>query len=521
MNFNRKSAIFISIFLFIVGMAIPVLTALYLAWIQAKELERDKLFTNAKMVIQRSRICLNEIYKSIDELDDYKFTVCTPSHIKKMQDMVFNKRCIDEVQYIEKGIAICGSENNVSRNAYSPLKGFVMPNEISILFDTSNFVKQEKNLIRFQRNNYAISVNRNVLTDLITEPYIKIALATEDGQVISTLNYYSQNIGLINKVLINPNLEEMANNLVAVYRVPGLYYIVSEPISYVFKQWKKSLFLFLPFGLIMSLITSGAVIWGLKRRLSDLGELKLAVVRREFIVYYQPIIEFKTGICIGAEALIRWRKPDGLMVNPDLFIPLAENSGLIQDITDQVIETVIADLNKVLYENRNLHISINVSVIDFNSKRIFKKLDTAISGSGIEPQQIWLEITERGFIDFNSARDSLNNARKLGYVIVIDDFGTGYSSLSYLRELNIDILKIDKSFVNSVCTDSVTSNVTEHIINIAKELNLKIVAEGVETVDQANYLNERQVDFAQGWLYAKSMPLNEFIDFYQRNRSKK
>jgi sensor c-di-GMP phosphodiesterase-like protein len=521
MTFNRKSAIFLSIVLFIGGMAIPVLSALYLSWIQAKELEHDKLFTIAKMAIRRSRICLNEIYQTLDELEAYNRPVCTPAHLKKMQNAVFNKSCINEIQYLENGGAKCGSEGNVRRKSNLSSKAFVMPNGTSISFDILNFSKNEKKFIRFQRNNYAISIDTNSLTDLIAEPYMKIAIATEDGQVISTLNYYSPNVELINSVLKNPNLKETANSLISVYRAPGLYYIVSESFSYVFKTWKKSLFLFLLFGFIMSLIASGAVIWSLKRRLSDLGELKLAVANREFMVYYQPIVEFKAGICIGAEALIRWKKSDGTMVSPDLFIPLAEKSGLIQSITDQVIESVVADLNKALYENRNLHISINVSVLDFNSKRIFKKLDTIIAKSDIKPKQIWLEITERGFIDFNSTRDSLNNARKLGYIIVIDDFGTGYSSLSYLKELPIDVLKIDKSFVNSVCTDSVTSNVTEHIIDIAKELNLKIVAEGVETIEEANYLKERQVDFAQGWLYAKAMPLNEFLAFYQKNRPEK
>lgn len=521
MHFNRKSFIGISIFLFIVGIAIPILTATYLSWIRAKEIEHDKLFTNVKSVIQRSRICLDEIYQALDELEASKLVACTPEHLQKMQDIVFNKRCIDEIQYINNDKIKCGSASKVGSKTKLSLDSFAMPNGTLVSFDTSNFVKKKSNLIRFQRNNYAMSVDKNSLTDLITEPYIKIALATEDGKAISTLNYYSPNVELINSVLKNPNLKETDNSLVAVYRTPGLYYIVSEPLSYVFKQWHKDLFLFLPFGLIMSLIASSSVVWGLRRRLSDLGELKIAVARREFIVYYQPIIDFKTGVCIGAESLVRWRKPDGTMVGPDLFIPLAESSGLIQDITDQIIESIVTNLKKTLCENKKLHISINVSVLDFNSKRIFKKLDSTFSGTGIESQQIWLEITERGFIDFNSARDSLNDARKLGYKIVIDDFGTGYSSLSYLKELHVDVLKIDKSFVTSVNTDAVTSHVTEHIINLAKELKLKIVAEGVETVEQANYLKERQVDFAQGWLYAKAMTVDEFIDFYKKHDPEK
>jgi sensor c-di-GMP phosphodiesterase-like protein len=518
MHFNRKSVICFSIFLFIVCMTIPILIALYLSWIQAKDIEYEQLFTTAKSVVQRSRICLNEIYQTFDELETYVDTPCTRQHLQAIQDRLFNNRCIIEIEYIDNNKIKCSSAGKAKYDAKLSNDGFKMPNGTTISFDTTNFVKQNSNLIRFKNQKYAISVDKNSLTDIMTEPYIKIAIVTEDGKVISTLNHYSPNPDLINAVLSQPNLKETDDSLVAVYRTPGLYYVISEPLSYAFKQWHTNLLLFLPFGIIMSLIACGTVLWGLRRRLSFLGELKIAVARHEFIVYYQPIIEFKSGVCIGAEALVRWKKPDGTMVRPDLFIPLAESSGLIQDITDQMIDSVVANMKNILCADRNLHISINVSVVDFNSERIFKKLETTIKGTGIEPQQLWLEITERGFIDFEATRNSLQDAHKVGYVIVMDDFGTGYSSLSYLKELPIDVLKIDKYFIGSLNTDSVTSNVTEHIINLAKELNLKIIAEGVETPEQADYLKKRQVDFAQGWLYSKALPLNEFIDFYKKSR---
>jgi len=519
-NFNRACIISISILLVIAGMTVPLSFALYLSWIQAKDYERDKLFTNAKRAIQRSRVCIDEVYQALDSLEDLQSTSCTPALMQKMQDVAFNKRCINEIEYLENGTVKCSSEGSVSGNVKFPSGDFVMPNEAILSFDTSAFVKRGGQFLSFERNNFAISVDTDPLSDVIVEPYVKIAIITQDGQVISTLNYSHPDMGLINAALKNPNLKQTDNSLVAIYRTPALTYIVSESISYAFVQWRKNLVLFVPFGLIMSFIACSAVIWGLRRRLSNLGELKLAIINREFVLYYQPIIEFKTGLCKGAEALIRWQKQDGTIVRPDLFIPLAEENGLIQAITDQVIESIVTDLKATLQANRDLHIAINIAVVDFNTKRIFKKLDSTISESGIEPQQIWLEITERGFMDINSTRDSLNRARELGYPIVIDDFGTGYSSLSYLKELPIDVLKIDKSFTSSVDTDSVTNHVTKHIIDIAKELKLKIIAEGVETKGQADYLKSHEVDFAQGWLYAKAMPLHEFLSFFQNNASK-
>lgn len=514
---RSKTAIVTSIFLFMIGMAMPITLSLYLSWLQAVEIERDQLFTIVRAVMQRSRICLNEVYEALDDLESDKIATCSSANIKKMQNIVFGTHCINEIQYFSNGAVQCGSSGTINSRSKIVPSGFLLPNESAISFDVSNFTKQSDNLIRFTRGNYAISINKNSLTDLMTGPYIRIALITDDGQVISALNYFNPpRKSLIDNVLTYDNLTEDDDYLLAVYSAPGLYYIVSEPMSYVIKQWYKSLTLFLPFGLFMSLVACGAVIWGLKRRLSALGELKIAVANREFIFYYQPLIDFRTGSCIGAEALIRWKKPDGTMVRPDLFIPLAESSGLIQDITDQLVESVARDLKNTLAADKNLHISINVPVIDFNSKRIFKKLEDTMANTGIKPNQIWLEITERGFIDFAQVQESLKDARKLGYLIVIDDFGTGYSSLSYLKDLDIDVLKIDKSFVDTVNTDAVTSHVTEHIINLAKELNLKIVAEGVEKIEQVDYLKARNVDFAQGWFYAKALPLDEFLAFYKK-----
>lgn len=521
MNFNRLSIICVSILLIIIGVSASLSVAMYLSWIQAKEMERDKLFAVAKRAIYRSRFCLNEASQALDALDGIQPATCSAEHVKNMRDILFNKHCINEIEYHENGTVKCSTEGAVGNNNTMLPGSFVMPDDVSIIFDTSTFVKQGSNFIGLRRNNYTMSVDTNRLTDVIIDPYIKVIIVTDEGHVISSLNYFSPNPQLIKDVLENPNLTQTKDSVVTISRTPGLYYIVSESMSYLILQWKKNLVLFLPFGLIMSLIASAAVVWALRRRLSPLGELKLAVAHREFIVHYQPLIDFKTELCIGAEALVRWQRPDGSMVRPDLFIPLAEDSGLIQPITDQIIQSIVKDLKDTLNANRNFHIAINVAVVDFNTSRIFKQLESILAGSGINPQQVWLEITERGFMDMNATTESLQQARKLGYPIVMDDFGTGYSCLSYLKELPINVLKIDKSFIDSVHKDSVTSHVTEHIINIAKTLNLQIVAEGVETKEQAEYLKAHEVDFAQGWLYAKAMPLKEFLSFYQKNAQHK
>jgi len=269
---------------------------------------------------------------------------------------------------------------------------------------------------------------------------------------------------------------------------------------------------------VLSVLMVGLVMWSLRRRLSPLGELEIAVKKREFIVHYQPIIELAGGNCVGAEALVRWLRPDGSLVQPDLFIPLAEDSGLIMAITDQVIDKVIEDLGELLINDRSVHIAINLGADDIRTGRVIDVLQQALARSGVEAQQIWLEATERGFINVLPARLMLGNARALGHAVVIDDFGTGYSSLSHLQSLPLDALKIDKSFIDTIGTDSAISSVTPHIIGMARTLYLKIVAEGVETEAQADYLRRQKVDYAQGWLYAMPMPAAAFIAYHRQNR---
>ncbi|MEN5250015.1 EAL domain-containing protein, partial [Brucella pseudintermedia] len=234
-------------------------------------------------------------------------------------------------------------------------------------------------------------------------------------------------------------------------------------------------------GVLLAIALVSAVYWFSRRRLSPQAELELAVRNREFIVHYQPIIELSTGVCVGAEALVRWKMPDGTFVRPDLFIPVAEETGLIAPITDQVIDTVIRDLKGALNNDRTLHIAINVSASDIESGRIIDVLDRKLRHTGVRKEQIWLEATERGFMDIESAGMTLDRARQAGHSVAIDDFGTGYSNLQYLQGLPLDAIKIDKSFVQMIGRETATSSVIELIIDLTKKLDSVSVAEGVET----------------------------------------
>lgn len=251
------------------------------------------------------------------------------------------------------------------------------------------------------------------------------------------------------------------------------------------------------------------------RRLSPLGQLSDAVRRHQFIVAYQPIVDLATRRCIGAEALVRW-KHQNRIVRPDHFIPLAEHRGLIQAITDQVFDTVLLELGEFLQRYRELYVSINLSAPDLTSRRFLERLTPALAAAKIAPEQIRIEATERCFLDADAAKEVIQAFRDAGHPVYIDDFGTGYSSLSHLQNFQVDALKIDKSFVDTVGQDAASSSVASHIIDMALTLHVQVVAEGIEREEQACYLRKRGAQFGQGWLFSAPLTAPDFIRYVGR-----
>lgn len=251
------------------------------------------------------------------------------------------------------------------------------------------------------------------------------------------------------------------------------------------------------------------------RRLSPLGQLSDAVRRHQFIVAYQPIVDLDTRQCIGAEALVRW-KQNNRIVRPDHFIPLAEDRGLIQAITDQVFDTILFELGEFLQRYSEMYVSINLSAPDLVTRRFLDRLTPALAEAGISPQQIRIEATERCFLDADAAKEVIQAFRDAGHPVYIDDFGTGYSSLSHLQNFQVDALKIDKSFVDTVGQDAASSSVASHIVDMAQTLGVQVVAEGIEREEQACYLHARGARFGQGWLFSEPLSAPDFIRYAGR-----
>ncbi|WP_095129030.1 EAL domain-containing protein [Pseudomonas sp. Irchel s3h14] len=233
-----------------------------------------------------------------------------------------------------------------------------------------------------------------------------------------------------------------------------------------------------------------------------------------FEVFYQAKVDARQNQIIGMEALIRWRNHDGILVSPADFIPLAEETGLIIPIGKYVLLQACQDAKALRELGHDISISVNISVVQFREESFLDMVKGILVESGLEAEFLELEITEGVLArDIDNARETLFHLKVLGVRISIDDFGTGYSSLAYLKRFPIDVLKIDQSFVRDMLTDKSDSAIIEAIIKLGQALNLELVAEGVETQEQADALLGQGCQIMQGYLYCRPVPFAQICSF--------
>lgn len=248
------------------------------------------------------------------------------------------------------------------------------------------------------------------------------------------------------------------------------------------------------------------------RNLQLSNALYHALARNELYIVYQPQIFLKTGHIIGAEALIRWQHPEFGTVSPAEFIPIAENNGLILSIGEWVLRSAAAQLKNWLDSGLSpIIVAVNLSAIQFRHPNLPELVTRILDETGLPPEYLELELTE-GVAMHNpqAAISIMNNLHKRGIRMSIDDFGTGYSSLSYLKQFKIYKLKIDQSFIRDISIDTGDRAIVDAIIHMAHSLGLQTIAEGVETVEQLDYLRNQGCDEIQGYYYSRPLPSEQF-----------
>jgi len=235
----------------------------------------------------------------------------------------------------------------------------------------------------------------------------------------------------------------------------------------------------------------------------------------EFELHYQPIYAARSQRITGAEALLRWHHPERGMISPAMFVPIAEETTLIEPLGQWVLERALADFADV----PGLTLAVNVSAVQLRNSAFADRLLRLLDAEGFDPRRLEIEITETSFIEnAASCRPNLQKLRARGVCVALDDFGTGYSSFSHLSEFEVDRIKIDRSFVSSIGTGDQGVPIVRSIVSLAKARRLSITAEGVETASQRDYLARIGCTALQGYLLARPMPFSRFLQLVSMPR---
>jgi EAL domain-containing protein (putative c-di-GMP-specific phosphodiesterase class I) len=268
-------------------------------------------------------------------------------------------------------------------------------------------------------------------------------------------------------------------------------------------------------SLVLSLLIGILCYYTLLLRQSPERALMRGIKNGEFFIEYQPVIHSITRSIAGLEALLRWQHPIEGRIPPDLFIPYAESAGLIVPLTRHLFSLIIADIPRLeTVMPQGAKIGLNLSPSHLNSPSFHQDVYELLAQV---PEHFILvfEITERGMVEESNAMAEFDWLHRQGIELAVDDFGTGHSALIYLQRFTLDYLKIDRGFVNSIGQDTVTTPVLDAVIALAKKLEMQTVAEGVETVEQVNFLQEHGVNFMQGYYFSKPLSIDAFVEFCQ------
>ncbi|QBN08748.1 EAL domain-containing protein [Enterobacter sp. AD2-3] len=498
---------------------LPVMLALWFAQLRAVSETSAQLRTFAELALDKTELVIQQVELARDEAEKYQGELCTPGHRQYMLNVVRGRLFVADLIYAEGQNFLCSTVFTPDHPYAIPVANYTRKPDVAIYYYRDTPFYTGYKMTYMQRGNYVVVVNPLSYSEVMSADH-SLSWGVYDT-VTNAFFSVSQkaNVSLLNSMIRDKESVFQKDN--------RFYTIVTSPkrpiaaiVSTSNKRFYETLYhqatLTLPLGMICSIII--LLVWSrTHRELNSPGRLlHRALNKRQLCVHYQPIIDIKNNQCVGAEALLRWPGFNGQVMSPAEFIPLAENEGMSERITDYVVEEVFNDLGHFLAEHPYLYISINLSATDFHSSRLIAMISDKARHYAVRAQQIKIEVTERGFIDVPKTTPVIQAFRQAGYEVAIDDFGTGYSNLHNLYSLNVDILKIDKSFIDTLTTNSTSHLIAEHIIEMAQSLRLKTIAEGVETAEQVSWLLKRGVQFCQGWHFAKAMPPQEFMTWQQQ-----
>jgi sensor c-di-GMP phosphodiesterase-like protein len=514
---NKRAAIAVAVVAGLVAIALPIAASIYMAWKQSFDEEMINVAALANDVLRRADESTAQSFAIFKALEDaHASDPCSDENMRLMRKLHLGSDQFQAVAYVKDDRMLCSSFGRHNTLLGPPTYRTGYGTDIRTAVEFPILPGRKFLMSTHKTSGYSVAIHPDLpLNVFVNEPDVSVGVfSNAAGRLI--LGRGSFDPQWMKELGGTPEARFSDGKYLVAIQQSGQYSFsayAAVPLSIVGKGLRRIALVLVPMGAAAGLVLAWVVLWVARQQLALPAVLKGALKRNEFFLLYQPLVDLRGGRCVGAEALIRWRRPSGEMVRPDLFIPVAEDAGLIHDVTKRVMEIVAREAAPLLKQRPGLHIGINLSHVDLQRDDTPHLVRDLILRMGVQPHNILVEATERGFMQADKARKIMGDIRALKLKIAIDDFGTGYSSLSYLEKFPLDYLKIDKSFVDTMGGEAATSQVALHIIEMAKSLKLEMIAEGVETAAQAKFLQEHGVQYAQGYFFGKPMPLAELAAF--------
>ncbi|HDX7135652.1 TPA: EAL domain-containing protein [Clostridioides difficile] len=459
------------------------------------------VFSNSKQIINRA------VYAVLSIVLIFVAIIFYIIYIKKS-----NEKEILSLAYEDK-VTYIGNQNKFYRECSKYLLDKPSLNYIIVYFDINNF-KMINDTFGYEFGDNLLITIAKALKEELTEGEVYARLSSDYFAIFC--DYKNGRNKIIRKLdNIRSNIESNLSIVFEISLCVGIYFVEEGEVD-IQKAVNKA-------NMARSVAKGKNINYAIynedvRNKLSEesmiLDDIKIALVKNQFEVYYQPKLSLVTGEMIGSEALIRWNHPEHGFISPAVFIPIAEKSKLILKIGRFVFERVCNDLSEWKKQGKKIvPVSVNLSRVELYQPDIVKFINKTIQMYNLSSDFIEIEITETVAInELNILKNVLNELRKHGFSISMDDFGTGYSSISCLRDMPIDILKLDKSFLGGIEHDERSRNIAKSIVSLAKSLDLVVIIEGVESKEQAELMKQFGCDLVQGFYFARPMPAKNFLD---------
>jgi len=487
----------------------------WLLWRESMETEEKRVAELARVLGERTEQIIVDARDMLDAFNRSSLDKCSADHISVMHKAAVNKPYIRAIGYWRAAERLCGVGYIQAVELKPSRADRIYESGVIAWWPSSQTNVGGVQMFLMRYGDHDVAIDPRMLLEPTTAQVRQAGLWVEGLPMSKTAG--DADIPPPDTLAVGLTVDQENNRLVSRFSLGTILPIDIVAVESIDLFWKRYLPIILAtagLGLVLTATWIYLVLRYSRHRLSLTTQLRAALAEGRIEAYFQPIVELSSNRCVGAEVLARWVREDGEMVRPDLFIPIAEEAGLVPEITLAMLAATLRDLQTLLNEHPRLCINVNLAPEDLASDKFMQTLTHKLQQHAVAAASVKLEISERTMVNTEQSRELVREFRRRGHGVAVDDFGTGYSSLSYLASFELDTLKIDKAFVDAIGTEAVTNHVVGHVIDMARSLELDIVAEGIETEEQAGWLLAGGVEYGQGFLFSRPIPAREFRAFF-------